>query len=132
MGKPITTTSGGVCFAFPNVCLTPAPPGPPVPIPYPSVGQLADTQAASTSVFAGSNAVVTQASSIPTTSGDAAGTGGGVRSGTFGGPVSFSTHSNTVFANGSGVVRLLDQTDQNNGNAVGVVLGGFPQVLVGD
>jgi hypothetical protein len=29
-------------------------------------------------------------------------------------------------------VRLLDRTSQNNGNAVGVVLGGLPSVLVGD
>jgi hypothetical protein len=36
-----------------------------------------------------------------------------------------------VFANGNAVVRLGDPTDQNNGNAVGKVLGGFPKVLVG-
>lgn len=132
MGKPITTTSGGICFAFPNVCLTPAPPGPPVPIPYPSIGQLTATVATATSVKAGSNPVVTKASNIPTTTGDAAGTVGGVKSGVFGQKVTFLTTSNTVFAEGNGVVRLFDQTEQNNQNCVGVVLGGFPQVLVGD
>ncbi len=33
------TSAGGLCVAFPDVCLTPAPPAPaPVPIPYPNVG----------------------------------------------------------------------------------------------
>lgn len=132
MGKPITTTAGGICFAFPNVCLTPAPPAPPVPIPYPSIGKLGDAVATASSVKAGGKDVVTKASNIPTTTGDAAGTVGGVKSGTFGQKVTFLTTSNTVFAEGNGVVRLFDQTEQNNHNCVGIVLGGFPQVLVGD
>jgi hypothetical protein len=37
-----------------------------------------------------------------------------------------------VKANGKGIVRMLDQTSQNNGNAVGQVMIGFPTVLVGD
>ena len=31
------TQAGGMCFAFPDVCLTPTPAGP-VPIPYPNMG----------------------------------------------------------------------------------------------
>lgn len=133
MGNPITTTAGGICFAFPNVCKTPTPGGPPVPIPYPSIGSLGDTVAFSSSVNAGQNPVVTTASSIPTTKGDAAGTLGGVAGSppSFGGPVKFTQGSTSVFANGNPVVRMGDPTDQNNGNAVGTVLGGFPQVLVG-
>jgi len=30
------TTAGGMCLAFPDVCLTPSPAGP-VPIPYPNI-----------------------------------------------------------------------------------------------
>jgi hypothetical protein len=131
MGKPITTKSNGICFAFPNVCLTPSGPSM-VPIPYPSVGQLSAVQDPSASVHAGGNQVVTRASSIASTSGDAAGTGGGVQSGTFGGEVRFKAYSGSVFATGSEVVRMFDQTEQNNGNAVGTVLGGVPTVLVGD
>jgi superfamily II DNA helicase RecQ len=37
---PASTKGGGVCFAFPDVCLTPAPPAPPIPIPYPNIGQV--------------------------------------------------------------------------------------------
>jgi hypothetical protein len=114
------------------VCLTPAPPSSPVPIPYPNIGQLSDATATAGTVFAGGKEVVTSESVISTTSGDEAGSSGGVTSGTTKGKVEFSSSSTTVFANeGKGVVRLSDTTKQNNGNAVGVVLGGFPTVLVG-
>lgn len=131
MGKPITTTKGGICFAFPNVCLTPAPPGPDVPIPYPSIGQLNATEKTSADVNAGSKPVVTVASEIKTTTGDAVGTGKGVISGKVGGTVKFTKGSATVFANNNAIVRMGDPTEQNDGNAVGTVLGGFPKVLVG-
>ena len=35
-------------------------------------------------------------------------------------------------ANGKGIVRQFDPTDQNGGNAKGQVMVGFPTVLVGD
>ena len=72
MGAPITTKQGGICFAFPNVCLTPAPPGPPVPIPYPSIGQLSDAHDTAAKVKAGGSEVVTTKSKIDNTTGDAA------------------------------------------------------------
>jgi hypothetical protein len=135
MGKPITTTEGGICFAFPDVCTTPAAPSP-VPVPYPNIGQLADATLTATNVNARGNPVVLQNSTVSTTTGDEAGTaGGGVQSGTIKGPVTFTSFSSTVKANGQGVVRMFDSTDQNKGtkaNAVGTVLGGVPTVLVGD
>ena len=37
------TSAGGLCTAFPDVCLTPAPPAPaPIPIPYPNIGARPD------------------------------------------------------------------------------------------
>lgn len=131
MGKPITTKAGGICSAFPNVCQTPSPTGT-VPIPYPSIGQLSSASGTATDVYAGNNLVVIKSSTISSSTGDAAGTGGGVKSGSFGGSVSFKSASGTVFANGTGVVRMFDQTEQNGTNAVGTVLGGLPTVLVGD
>lgn len=137
MGKPITTNSGGICFAFPNVCNTVVGTAT-VPIPYPSIGQLSSAQDTASSVLAGGSEVVTKASSIDTTTGDAAGQsgGGGVQSGSVGGPVAFNGASGSVFAEGSEVVRMFDDTKQNmsgeTANAYGVVLGGFPTVLVGD
>jgi uncharacterized Zn-binding protein involved in type VI secretion len=128
MGRPITTTAGGICFAFPNVCNTSTPAGL-VPIPYPSIGQLSDAGGTS-KVLAGGKPVVRQADTIAKTSGDAAGQAG-VISGTIGGKVEFVSASQSVFADGSPVVRMFDQTSQNDRNATGVVLGGFPRVLAG-
>ena len=131
MGKPSSTNSGGTCFAFPNVSLTQVGPAQ-VPIPYPSIGQLSDATGTSSDVKAGGSAVVIKSSTISSTTGDSAGLTG-VKSGQpVSGNVTFKTSSNSVFANGQGVVRMFDQTEQNSGNAVGIVLGGFPQVLVGD
>lgn len=128
MGRPITTTKGGICFAFPNVCTTSTPAGP-APIPYPSIGQLGEAGGTS-KVKAGGSNVVREADQIDDTTGDAAGHAG-VTSGTIGKEVKFTTFSATVFAEGSKVVRMFDQTTQNRKNAVGIVLGGFPTVLVG-
>ena len=131
MGKPITTKAGGICFAFPNVCLTQVGPAT-VPIPYPSIGQLSDTTGTASDVKAGGSEVVIKSSTIASTTGDSAGLTG-VKSGQpVSGNVTFKSSSNSVFANGQGVVRMFDQTKQNNGNAVGTVLGGFATVLVGD
>jgi len=125
MGQPITVKDG-ICFAFPNVCLTPAPPSAPIPVPYPNIAQLSDATGTATNVNAGGKAVVTEASSISSSTGDEAGT-----SGTHGKECKFTTSSRTVKANGKGIVRLGDTTSQNNENAVGTVLGGLTTVLVG-
>jgi hypothetical protein len=128
MGRPITTTKGGICFAFPNVCMTQVGPAT-VPIPYPSIGQLVDAGGTS-KVKAGGSNVLRKADQIDKTAGDSAGQAG-VTSGTVGKEVTFTTFSATVMAEGSNVIRMFDQTSHNRGNAVGVVLGGFPKVLVG-
>lgn len=131
MGKPVARNEG-TCMAFPDVLLTPAPPSSPVPLPYPNIAQLADAQDTSPDVNAGGKPVITEASQIPTSTGGEAGTAGGVTSGTFNQKCTFTQFSQTVKANGKGVVRQLDQTSQNNGNAQGFVLVGFATVLVGD
>ena len=46
---PASTNGAGMCFAFPDVCLTPAPPAPPVPIPYPNITQATAVAAGSAS-----------------------------------------------------------------------------------
>lgn len=129
MGKPIARTEG-TCMAFPDMLLTPAPSGPPVSLPYPNIAQLADAQNVSADVLAGGKAVIIDGSEIPTSTGGEAGTAGGP--GTFNQKCEFVEFSSTVKANGKGIVRQLDQTSQNNGNAQGFVMTGFPTVLVGD
>ena len=133
MTKPVTVKGNGICFAFPNVCWTPAPiPSGKVPIPYPSIGQLEDAESCAESVLINGKPIVTSNSSISSTTGDEAGTaGGGIISSSQGGKVEFITFSMTVKAEDGHVVRFGDQTTQNDGNAVGTVLGGDPTVLVG-
>lgn len=130
MGQPIARADG-VCFAFPNVCGTPTPAGT-SPVPYPNVAQLADATRTASSVKAGGKDVIVADSEIARSSGDEAGTGGGISSGSFGGKCTFSGHSTTVLAEGKGIVRQLDATSQNGGNATGQVMVGLSTVLVGD
>jgi hypothetical protein len=77
MGQPITVTDG-ICFAFPDVCLTPAPPSPPIPVPYPNIAQLADATGTASNVNAGGKPVVIDGSTISQSTGDEAGSNGGV------------------------------------------------------
>jgi len=78
---PIMTTEGGMCQAFPNVCLTG---GPPVPVPYPSIARCSDG-GCSKKVTIRNAAVLRVGDKIRSTTGDAAGNApGGVVSGTFG------------------------------------------------
>jgi hypothetical protein len=130
MGKPIARADG-ICMAFPDVCNTPSGPSM-VPVPYPNVAQLADATGTASTVTAGGKAVIVKSSEIPTSSGDEAGSGGGVTSGTTKGKCTFTSASGTVFAEGTEVVRQFDSTDQNSGNAQGKVMVGFPTVMVGD
>jgi len=117
---PISTKASGTCFAFPNVCLVPATPNP-IPTPLPNVGLCIDAVDAVSEVLIESRAVIVETSSIPRSSGDEAGTGGGVMSGTFMGVVKFKTASRKVIACGKRVV-LLGATTAHNGespNAMG-------------
>jgi hypothetical protein len=115
---PVSTNADGICFAFPDVCLTPAPSGP-VPLPYPNVGLLAAAQGVEPSVYASGSPVAVETSVIPKSMGDEAGTAGGVKSGTFGGAVKFKTASSRVYAGGKRVVLVGARTSHNNDNAVG-------------
>lgn len=132
MGLAIATTGGGICFAFPDVCKT--PPGP-VPVPYPNIGRLEEASGVPISlknVRVAGHWVITKDCKILETRGDEAGSGGGiVIEGKPGGPVIFTSASETVKVNGQGVVRMTDTTTQNDGNANGMVLGGVSNVLCG-
>ena len=135
MGKPIATTKqGGICFAFPDVCNTPSPSGQ-VPVPYPNTGKMEEANLVTTTVKAGGNWIITEESKIENTTGDQAGSLGATNStppNSVGKSVAFKTFSGTVKAQGNRVVRMFDSTTQNNGNAVGQVLGGEATILVGD
>ncbi len=114
---PASTKQGGLCFGMPDVCKTPAPPGPPVPIPYPNVGMLNQASKTSTKVKFAGKPVVTIKSEIPRSSGDEAGSAGGVVSGINMGKVTFKQGSMKVIVEGQRCVFLTAVTGQNGVNA---------------
>jgi len=135
MAKPIALAKD-IAFAFPNVCLTTVPGPAQVPIPYPSIAQLADaTPVSDTSkeLLVKGTHVLVEDSEVQETSGDEpADPASGVISGTQGGDATFSGASQSVFYNGKGILRFADQSSQNGGNANGTILSAEPSVLVGD
>jgi Domain of unknown function (DUF4150) len=114
---PVTTKAGGTCFAFPDVCLVPASGGPPVPTPFPNTGQCSDAQGTVDTVLVENKEVLVETSTLPQSTGDEAGTGGGVVSGTFRGCVKFKTASSKVYAKGKRVVLMGAVTAHNGDNA---------------
>src|SRR3712207_9147801 len=73
-------TSSGVVTVFPDVCKTPMPGGP-VPIPYPNIAKSADTTQGSQTVTMDGNPIMLKGSVYATSTGDEAGTAGGIISG---------------------------------------------------
>lgn len=113
---PVSTKASGTCLGFPDVCLVPAAPSP-IPTPLPNIAQTTDATGTASAVLVENKEVVVESSSIPMSSGDEAGTGGGVMSGTFIGVVKFKTASANVYAGGKRVVLLGAVTAHNGDNA---------------
>lgn len=116
------TKQGGQCMGMPDVCKTPAPPAPPVPIPYPNMAMPPMGNPATTKVLIGGMPALTKASNITLSSGDEPGVAGGVVSGKNMGPAEFVLSSMVVMLEGNPAVRLGDMTKHNDGNIVGSVL----------
>ena len=114
---PASAKGGGQCFAFPDVCLTPAPPAPPVPIPYPNIGMVNQTKKTSTKVKLSSKEAVTKKSEISRSSGDEAGVNKGVMSGTNMDKVMWKKGSSKVKIEGQDVIHLTSMTGQNGMSA---------------
>ncbi|EYF00208.1 DUF4150 domain-containing protein [Chondromyces apiculatus] len=115
------TQMGGMNFAFPDVCLTPAPPAPaPVPIPYPNVALGPMGVGAAYNVLWGGTPAHTMATTIPLSNGDNPGIATGVASGTVMGPCRHVTAAFTVLANGVPATRLTSVSVQNSTNAPGM------------
>ena len=126
------TSAGGMCFAFPDVCLTPAPPAPaPVPIPYPNMG----LDPTNTGFVANVLITCTPAHNMGTnpamTNGDNSGVGTGVASGTVMGTVRTVTAAFTVLVGGKPLARLTSMTLQNSTNIPGAkIVPSVTNVLV--
>lgn len=112
------TTQGGTAMGMPDVCLTPAPPLPPIPIPYPNTAMIATANPSTCckKVFISMMPTVTKKTEIPMSQGDNAGVAGGVVSGMMMGPVKFNKGSAKVKVEGSEVIRMLDLSGHNGSN----------------
>jgi hypothetical protein len=108
------TQSGGTDNGFPDVCLTPAPPAPPVPIPYPNIAQGATAVSAEYKVLICSGPAHNMGTSVPMTNGDNSGVGTGVASGMVMGKESPTTAAFKVLIGGKPATRLT-MTSMGNG-----------------
>jgi len=113
------TIEKGQVFAMPDVCKTPAPPGPPVPIPYPNTGMNQMGNPTAKKVMINGAPALTKASKIQPTNGDQAGVTQGLVSGKIMGPAEFIMGSTKVKIEGNPAVFMGNPTKQNDGNAVG-------------
>jgi uncharacterized Zn-binding protein involved in type VI secretion len=109
---------------IPDVCKTPSPGGP-VPIPYVNVALSINLTQGTTTVKLHGFPIAIDGSSIATSSGDEAGTGGGVISGKNMGKLSWTTTSPNVKFEGKGVVRFTDVAGHNGNldNTFTIALG---------
>ncbi len=108
--------SSGVATAFPDVCKTPSPAGP-IPIPYPNIAQSTDTAQGSKKVQADGCSVMLQGSNFSQSTGDEAGSAGGVASNCIKGKAEFIMYSFDVQIEGKSVPRMADLMLQNKQSA---------------
>jgi hypothetical protein len=111
--------SGGMNMVFPDVCKTPAPPAPPVPIPYPNIGQSSDTSQGPSSVKTDGQMPMVKGAKYARSSGDEAGTIGGVASNVNMGECEFMMYSFDVKFEGNNVCRMGDPLFHNKKNIMG-------------
>ncbi len=109
---------GGLSPVFPDVCLTPTPGGP-VPIPYPNIGKASDTSKGPKSVKTDKKMPMVKGAVYSKSTGDEAGTTGGVISGKTKGECEFKMYSFDVKFEGKNVCRLGDPLWHNKKNIMG-------------
>lgn len=122
--------SGGTTAAFPDVCKTPVPSAPPTPIPYPNVAKSSDAAKAAKSVKADGNPICVKNSNFSTSTGDEAGSVGGVASGKTKGKAEFVNFSFDVKIEGKNVPRAMDLMLHNDKNTTPVPLMQGPVVAI--
>ena len=110
--------SGAISTIFPDVCKTPSPAGP-IPIPYPNIGQSSNTASGPTSVKTDGQMPMTKGANYTMSSGDEAGSAGGVMSGKIKGKCEFMMYSFDVKFEGKNVCRLGDPLFHNEKNGMG-------------
>jgi hypothetical protein len=114
--------SNGVTIAFPDVCKTPAPPAPPIPIPYPNIAKSSDTAQGAGTVACDGNPVCVKDSNFMVSTGDEAGSLFGVASNKIKGKAEFVNFSFDTMVEGKNVPRALDLMLHNDKNTPPVPL----------
>ncbi len=116
---PASTNGGGQAMAMPDVCKVPAPPGPPVPTPFPNIAMLAQADGGTCSdrVRICNRKTCTVQTEIGRTSGDEAGTLKGMVSSTAMDKAVFRQGASKVQIEGHAIATHLKPTAHNGSNA---------------
>lgn len=109
-------SSNGVTIAFPDVCKTPAPPAPPIPIPYPNIAKSSDTAKGTKKVKCDGNPTCVKDSNFRMSTGDEPGSIGGIISNKVKGKAEFVLFSMNVKFEGKNVARAFDIMLHNDKN----------------
>jgi len=121
---PASTKGGGQCLAFPDVCKTPAPPAPFVPIPYPNIAMCSDASGCSTKVKIDGQPAIIKGTEITMSTGDEAGSaGGGMISSKIKGPGLYKKGSSRVKVEGKELCHLTSMVAQNGGSNANMPAG---------
>ena len=112
----VHAASNGVTLAFPDVCKTPAPPAPPIPIPYPNVAKSSDTAKGSKKVKCDGESICLKDSNFMMSTGDEAGVAMGIMSSKIKGKAEFVMFSFDVQVEGKNVARAFDLMLHNDKN----------------
>ncbi|WP_438037705.1 DUF4150 domain-containing protein [Sorangium sp. So ce128] len=116
MMSVVHAKSSGITIAFPDVCKTPAPPAPPLPIPYPNIAKSGDTAKGTKKVKCDGESVCVKDSNFSTSTGDEAGSLGGIVSSKTKGKAEFVNFSFDVKFEGKNVARAFDLMLHNDKN----------------
>ncbi len=111
-------SSGGMSMVFPDVCKTPTSGGP-IPIPYPNIGKATNTSKGTKKVKIDGKMAMVKGAKYSMTSGDEAGSVGGVVSGKTKGEAEYMMYSFDVKFEGKNACRLGDPLFHNKKNIVG-------------
>ena len=127
----VHASSNGITIAFPDVCKTPAPPAPFVPIPYPNIAKSSDTAKGAKKVTCDGNPVCVKDSNFMMSTGDEAGTLLGIASSKIKGKAEFINFSFDVQIEGKNVPRALDMMLHNDKNTPPVPVMQGPVIAMG-
>jgi Domain of unknown function (DUF4150) len=127
----VHASSNGVSIAFPDVCKTPAPPAPFVPIPYPNIAKSGDTSKGAKKVTCDGNPVCVKDSNFMMSTGDEAGSLMGIASSKIKGKAEFVNFSFDVQIEGKNVPRAMDLMLHNDKNTPPVPVMQGPVIAMG-